>query len=197
MSLRGKDQFRMVTGPASSRRKWLPESSQMVRHYLACGKALRSSSTLSFLPDWFHVINQVKPFWKLSKGRQFCATQVSLKACKWSAAYHSTRQRGFTCEHALDRLLCQALGILEFLHCHSAGELHIGVNDGGPDISRAVALYPAMLCEVEAVQLYPKELHPTGVFAVINILSCLTSPLTVAAEMRQLIIACQMWLQLS
>ena len=71
-----------------------------------------------------------------------------------------TIARSLTGQHALDGLLCQALGILEFLDCHRASELNIGVDDRRTHISRPVALDPAMLCEVETIQLDSKELHP-------------------------------------
>lgn len=65
-----------------------------------------------------------------------------------------------TCEHALDGLLGEALGILELLDCHGFCEFDIRVDDGRAHVARAIALHPAMLCEVETIQLDAKELHP-------------------------------------
>ena len=65
-----------------------------------------------------------------------------------------------TCQHALDRLLGEALRIFEFLDSHGTSELNICIDDRGADIAGAVALHPAVLCEVEAIQLDAKELNP-------------------------------------
>lgn len=67
-----------------------------------------------------------------------------------------------TSQHSLDRLLGQALGILELLDSHGACELDISIDDGRADIAGAIALDPAVLCEVEAIQLHSEKFHPTA-----------------------------------
>ena len=73
-----------------------------------------------------------------------------------------------TSEHAFDRLLGQALCVFEFLDCHSLCELDISIDNWRADVSRAIALYPAMLCKVESIQLDAKELDPTAMKKLIT-----------------------------
>ena len=70
-------------------------------------------------------------------------------------------RRGYrTSEHALDRLLGEALRVLELLDGDGARTGHIAVDDGRAHIPRAVALHPASLGEGKALQLHAKVLHP-------------------------------------
>ena len=50
---------------------------------------------------------------------------------KCSQASHWIARGLYTCEHALDGLLRQALGVLELLDCDRASAGHIAVDDWG------------------------------------------------------------------
>ena len=65
-----------------------------------------------------------------------------------------------TCEHALDGLLGQALGVLELLNGDGPDTGHIAVDDWRAHIAGAVALHPAILCEGESLQLHAEVLNP-------------------------------------
>ena len=70
--------------------------------------------------------------------------------------------RGLACEHALDWLLGEALGILELLDSHGGSELHISIDDWGAHIAGSIALHPSVLSEMEAIQFDTKEFHPAN-----------------------------------
>ncbi len=66
-----------------------------------------------------------------------------------------------TCEHALDWLLGETLSILELLGGHGLRPADVTMDDRGPHIARAVALYPAVLCEDKSLHSLTKVLNPT------------------------------------
>ena len=82
---------------------------------------------------------------------------AALAACNQE---HCSKALCFTCQHALDRLLCEALCILELLGGHGVGPVDVTVDDGGPHVAGAVALHPAVLCEDKALHSLAKVFNP-------------------------------------
>lgn len=70
-----------------------------------------------------------------------------------------------TCEHALDWLLGQVLGVLELLDSHGLRPGNIPVNNRGANVAGAIALYPAMLCENKALHPLSKVLNPAEYYS--------------------------------